>query len=316
MRTIPFVTVDVFTSQQFAGNPLAVITDARELREDEMQRIAAEFNFSETTFVLPPVDPGNTAQVRIFDPVCELPFAGHPNVGTGYVLAQAGTVFDQVAGNRLRFEELAGIVDVEILHEGTNITGSRIWAPRQLEIGTPLDVAIVANCAGVSPSATVTANHPPLIASVGLPFAIVELDSLETLASAKGSPEAFAAAVARLHTLSGRFPLMMYVCKGRDPFRLQARMFDPLGNIAEDPATGSASAALGALLVSLQPQQDMETTIRIDQGVEMGRPSQIDVHVRKQGGQVVNVSVGGACTVVTRGVIERPDRDSSGPGHS
>lgn len=105
MKTVPFVTVDVFTESRFAGNPLAVITDARGLADIEMQQIAAEFGYSETTFVLPASDPANTAEVRIFTPVTEVPFAGHPNVGTAYVLATAGTVFGRPVGEHLRFEE-------------------------------------------------------------------------------------------------------------------------------------------------------------------------------------------------------------------
>src|SRR5688572_16574904 len=114
MRRYSFVTVDVFTNQRFGGNPLAVFPDARGMSDAEMQSLAAEFNLSETTFVLPPENPANTARVRIFTRTTEMPFAGHPNVGTGYVLAQQGRDKD----GKFLFEELAGLVEVQIERDG------------------------------------------------------------------------------------------------------------------------------------------------------------------------------------------------------
>src|SRR5215831_14246977 len=146
MPAYEFVTVDVFTSQRFGGNPLAVFPDARGLTTDQMQALAGEFNLSETTFVLPPDDPQHHAKVRIFTPRAELPFAGHPNVGTGYVLGQR----DADPPKHYVFEELAGLVRVHLLRSGHTISGARISAPRALSIDIDIPEDLVAACAGVS----------------------------------------------------------------------------------------------------------------------------------------------------------------------
>src|SRR5215216_7506802 len=136
MSHVAYEVVDVFTTSRFGGNPLAVILDARGLADALMQQIAAEFGYSETSFVLPPADPQHTAQVRIFTPTTEVPFAGHPNVGTAFVLARRGSVFGQPIDARMCFEERAGLVDVAIVRTEGAITGAAITAPRPLEIGS------------------------------------------------------------------------------------------------------------------------------------------------------------------------------------
>ena len=158
MRTYSFVTVDVFTDRRFGGNQLAVFPEASGLSDAEMQDLAAEFNLSETTFVLPPADAAHTARVRIFNTTAEMPFAGHPNVGTGYVLARLGRASSDV----LLFEEMAGIVEVEVSRgaDGTP-TGARIAAPQPLSLGTELPVDAIAACAGLAVSDISTAGHPP-----------------------------------------------------------------------------------------------------------------------------------------------------------
>jgi trans-2,3-dihydro-3-hydroxyanthranilate isomerase len=140
MKSLSYVTADVFTRTRFAGNPLAVIPDARGLGDLEMQRIAAEFNYSESTFVLPPEDDANTARVRIFTPTAELPFAGHPNVGTGFILGRQGELFGRAVPETMRFEERAGLVEVVALRESGEVVGARIAAPRPLEVAHTLDV--------------------------------------------------------------------------------------------------------------------------------------------------------------------------------
>jgi len=128
---LDFATVDVFTDRQFGGNPLAVVPDARGLTSAQMQAIAAEFNLSETTFVLPPQDAANTAQVRIFTPRAELPFAGHPNIGTAFVLAGAATgAARPITGDTMIFEEKAGLVRIELLRDRSAVTGARLAAPQ------------------------------------------------------------------------------------------------------------------------------------------------------------------------------------------
>ncbi len=172
MGTYPFVTVDVFTATRFGGNPLAVFPDARGLSDAQMQALANEFNLSETTFVLPPENPANTARVRIFTRTAEMPFAGHPNVGTGYVLAQMG----RDTGGVLLFEELAGLVEVRVARDGHGaVTGATIAAPQPLSLGLELPVEAVAACAGLQPDDIVTTAHRPIQASVGNPFAIAEV---------------------------------------------------------------------------------------------------------------------------------------------
>src|ERR1700743_3355865 len=133
---VPFQTVDVFTDRKFGGNPLAVIPDAQGLSTEQMQSIAAEFNLAETTFVLPPKDGAHTAEVRIFTPRSEMPFAGHPNVGTAFVLARAGTCHGRPVGSdRVIFEEKAGLVPVEILKDDGTVVGSRLASPQPLSVG-------------------------------------------------------------------------------------------------------------------------------------------------------------------------------------
>src|SRR5918911_1168207 len=146
MTQVVYEVVDVFTTTRFGGNPLAVIPDARGLSDALMQRIAAEFGYSETTFVLPPADAQHTAHVRIFTPTTEVPFAGHPNVGTAFVLARRGAVFGQPVGERMRFEERAGVVGVTVLRADGAVTGAAITAPRALEVGQEVAVDLVAAC--------------------------------------------------------------------------------------------------------------------------------------------------------------------------
>src|SRR5205085_3367640 len=140
MRAYKFVTVDGFTDRRFGGNPLAVFPDARGLGDADMQSLAAEFNLSETTFVLPPADPANTARVRIFNRRSEMPFAGHPNVGTGWVLARQG----RAPAGVLRFEEIAGLVEVQAAPDLVTIA-----APQPLLLGPEMPVDLLAGCVGL-----------------------------------------------------------------------------------------------------------------------------------------------------------------------
>src|SRR4249919_447208 len=141
---VNFVTIDVFTTTQFAGNPLGVVLNAEGLSSAQMQTIAAEFNLAETTFVLPPKDPAHTAEVRIFTPKAELPFAGHPNVGTAYVLAGRGSVHARAIGEALMFEEKAGLVRMELLRDAGAIVGASLTAPQPMARGEDAEIDIVA----------------------------------------------------------------------------------------------------------------------------------------------------------------------------
>ncbi len=308
MSVVAYVTVDVFTSVRFGGNPLAVIPDARGLDDATMQRIAVEFNYSESTFVLPPEDPANTARVRIFTPTAELPFAGHPNVGTAFVLAGEGTAFGRPVGETMRFEERAGLIEIAVLREAGQVVGARIQAPRPLVVGPTVDVGVVAACASLGVADIISDAHAPQIASVGLPFTFAEVASLDTLARAVPDVAAFREANRRYPHADDAFSLLVYAPISADPWRVRARMFAPLGNIFEDPATGSAAGALGALLTSLRSETGGDFALAIEQGVEMGRPSLIEVNARKTDGAVTVVTIAGRCVPVMRGAIETDSR--------
>ena len=289
MRDYDFVTVDVFTDQRFGGNQLAVFPDARGITDAQMQALASEFNLSETTFVLPPENPANTARVRIFTKTYEMPFAGHPNVGTGWVLAQ------QNKAAILRFEEIAGLVEVQVHRDpaGT-VIGTTIAAPQPLSLGQALPAAAIAACAGLAVADVRTAGHPPILASVGNPFVIAEVTP-EALTRAAPDIAAFRAALAHAPDQGERFAVHLYCHAGNG---VRARMFAPLGGIQEDSATGSAATALAALLLSVTDAQDGAWDII--QGVEMGRPSLLRTTARRTP-DGIRATVGGNCVPVLRG---------------
>jgi trans-2,3-dihydro-3-hydroxyanthranilate isomerase len=301
MAVYEFVTVDVFTERRFGGNPLAVFPDARGLTAEQMQELAAEFNLSETTFVLPPENPQHHAQVRIFTTRSELPFAGHPNVGTGYVLARRM----EHPPEHLVFEELAGLVRVHLLRDANGaIGGARISAPRALSIDIGIPEEVVAACAGLQTNDIATNAHTPLVASVGIPFVIAEVASVEALSRATPDLAAFRSAAAQFPSLAMHFALHLYARRDGDATRLRARMFAPLGGTLEDPATGSANAALAALLTSLAPGENVDLTYDISQGTEMSRPSQITATARKTAEGPVLATVAGSCVPVMQGTVE------------
>jgi trans-2,3-dihydro-3-hydroxyanthranilate isomerase len=292
-----YITVDVFTERAFGGNPLAVVLDAEGLSTAQMQAMAVEFNYSETTFVLPPRDPAHDAQVRIFTVNNELPFAGHPNIGTAFVLAT------QAARSpaRFKFEEGAGLVPVEILLEGDRVVGAELTAPKPLSKFTQFSAEQAAACISLSAADIRTDRHPPQIVSVALPFLVVELTSREALRRA--SPDA--AGFARILPDNRCDAIYFYtrdVPPGEMPLDIQARMFFPgSSGLIEDPATGSATVAAAALLADLSGERDGELKLRVGQGVDMGRPSLLLTRVRKHNGAVVSAHVGGRCVQMMEG---------------
>lgn len=311
MPRFAYETVDVFTDTRFGGNPLAVVLDARGLDDATMLAITREFNYSETTFILPPSDPANTARVRIFTHGGEVPFAGHPNVGTGYVLARQGHALGRPVGDHLRFEESAGLVAVSVVRDGDDVTGGRIRAPKSPMIGQEIGRTLVGPCVGLDASHISTANHPPVRASVGLPFVIAEVDSLAALERSAPDGTAFLAMQASLapdacgesHLIAAYFYTRLpATIDGRTHVR--ARMFAPFDGIVEDPATGSAAGALGGLLATLAGTDDSEYALVIDQGIEMGRPSRIEVTSRIAQGAAREVFIAGRCVPVMRGELE------------
>lgn len=304
MAHYPFVTVDVFTDRRFGGNPLAVVTDAKGLTSHQMQAIATEFGYSETTFVLPPDKAAHTARVRIFTPTTEVPFAGHPNVGTAFVLGNRPQVFGRAPGDRLTFEEDAGLVHVDLERAGGHVTSATIRAPRPLDVGGMVDAGLLARCVSIAETDIETGRHGPRFLSVGLKFVVAELAGLEALARARPELSFFEEARRRHAEEERDFSVFLYVRADAVGTRLRARMFAPLDNVAEDPATGSASAALGAYLAHLAPQADGVFDIVIEQGLEMGRPSTIGVRTTKSANAVEDVRVAGTCVAVMSGVLE------------
>jgi len=294
MRSFRFETVDVFTDRRFGGNPLAVFPEAEGLADAEMQALAAEFNLSETTFVLPPENPAHTARVRIFNRVAEMAFAGHPNVGTAHVLARLGRDRDGV----LLFEELAGLVEVRVERDAFGVvTGAIIAAPQPLSLGPEMPVALLAACIGLDPAEVMVEAHRPVMASVGNAFVLAEV-APEALGRAAPDLAQFARAAAAFPALGPRrLPLYLYA-REAEPGRLRARMFSPLSGTIEDAATGSAAAPLAALLLSLGGAA--EGRFEIMQGVEMGRPSLLRAAARRAD-DGIRATVGGGCVPVLRG---------------
>lgn len=299
MTQVAYETVDVFTETRFGGNPLAVIPDARGLSSDQMLSIAREFNYSESTFVVPPSNASHTARVRIFTPASEIPFAGHPNVGTAFVLGRMGSVFGRETSDVMRFEEDAGLVEIALTRRDGHVVGAGIRAPRDLELGEVLLPDIVAPCASLEPGDIVVERHAPVFASVGLPFIVAQVKSIESLAKAEPDTAAFTRARRRYGGDAERFSLFLYARVSAT--RVRARMFAPLTKVPEDPATGSASAALGGLLSSLAPDVSA-FQITIEQGVEMGRPSLIEVRADMDRGRR-KIVVSGSCVPVKRGTL-------------
>jgi trans-2,3-dihydro-3-hydroxyanthranilate isomerase len=295
-----FVTIDVFTGTQFAGNPLGVVLNAQGLSGGQMQAIAAEFNLSETTFVLPPKDPAHTAQVRIFTPRYEVPFAGHPNVGTAFALARAGSCYGRAVGSAgVIFEEKAGLVPISLLKDGTTVTGARLASPQRLTLGAEVPVELIARACSLAVDDIEIRNHPPLIASCGTQFIVAELKGRDRLATATARTDIFARDIANPAT-----GLFVYTHVAESGLDIRARMFAPLHGIPEDPATGSANVALIGLLAHLRPEPDLRISKTIAQGVEMGRPSLLQAEAEKRQGIVTATYIGGRCVPVMSGTLE------------
>lgn len=296
-----YVTTDVFTDRMFGGNQLAVVLDAEGLSTAEMQLIAVEFNYSETTFVLPPEAPGHTARVRIFTPNREVPFAGHPNVGTAFVLARDMAARGVAVPDGLVFEELAGLVPMSLIRENGVAVGAELLAPEPLSCRAKVEAAQVAACISLSADDIRTDRHAPQVLSVGLPFLVAELASRDALRRAKPDAASYRA----LLPLDGAHAVYAYTRDtGGDDCDVQARMFTP--RLSEDPATGSATGAACALLGELDPRREGEVALRVFQGVDMGRPSRLDVRIVKRLGAPSSVYVGGRCVVMMEGRFRLP----------
>jgi len=300
-----FVTLDVFTDTMFGGNPLAVLPDARGLSKQQMQAIAREFNYSETTFVLPPDDENNTRKVRIFTPMAEIPFAGHPNVGTAVALARLGLLGEVVADQRILFEEGAGVVSLFLRGNGGQIDSAEFIAPviNRFEDEVPADEAAAA--LGLKPDVVVSKHHAPLILFCGVRFLYVELNDLEALAASEAAPGPVTR-ISALRGLDGVFPYVRFDDASKNGVDVRARMYAPVHGVMEDPATGSANAGLANLLGSLSEEREATLHWSVAQGIEMRRPSKLQVTAERRKGKIVEVRVAGNAVVACQGKIDVP----------
>ena len=291
---------DVFTHTRFGGNQLAVLPQAAGLSSERMQQVAREFNFSETTFVFPPEEAGHTNTVRIFTPGAELPFAGHPNIGTAFVLATTGRLGAIDTALRVTFEERAGLVPITIHRRSDQSVWCELTAPERLSLGKTVDVQTMAAVLSLTADDIMTGIHLPQVASVGVPFLFVEVRDRATLGRGRGKREK-----------GGKrgppgLPSLIHVYTRSDNAAadIRARMFAPLLGVPEDPATGAANCALAGLLSHYAERLQGVFDWRIVQGVELGRPSLLEARAEKRAGVVTDTWIGGACVLVGEGWIE------------
>lgn len=294
-----YAILDVFTTEPLGGNPLAVVRDAEGLDAARMQAIAREFNLSETVFVLPPVDPRHRARLRIFTPGRELPFAGHPTVGTAVYLALTQ---DQAGADAQAFglEEEIGIVSC-VAEPRPGGGYARFRLPQLPEfVGEGRDPTQCAWALGLDPTEIGFDRHQPSRHSAGVPFDLVPVVSLPALGRARPSGEAFDKVFG-----GGDHPAVYaYTREVAEPgHHFRARMFAPSFGIGEDPATGAAAAAFAGALMQYEPLGEGEHSLVIEQGYEMGRPSQIDLQLVIRDGALVSAEIGGAAVVVAEGEL-------------
>ncbi len=287
----------MFTKQRFGGNQLAVLPDAQKLSDWQMQQVAREFNFSETAFVLP-AETGHTRKVRIFTPTTEIPFAGHPNIGTAFVLAETGALGKEIPDTVL-FEEKAGLVSIEIQANLDSPTSFELKAPQVLTLQEFPAIRSVAKALSLRENEIVVTTHAPTVASVGLPFLFVEVLDLSVLSQVRIDMAGFDRLL-----VEGAVPYVHVYTPKTGSTDIQARVFAPLDGVAEDPATGSANCALAALLSHYRSERDGEFSWCVFQGIELGRPSALRIRARKENGCVVASWVGGTCVMISEGWID------------
>jgi len=288
---------DVFTDTRFGGNQLAVLIDARGLSDKQMQQIAREFNFSESTFVLPPQGKG-VRNVRIFTPSGEIPFAGHPNIGTAFVLASVGELEASDNSQEIVFEEKAGAVPITLCASEDGPLWCELEAPETISLGTAVPVETLAAAISLPVDEIITDTHLPRVASVGLPFVVAELRDRSSLERVRPDLNGFEE-IAGL----GIAPDVHLYARSNDEYDFRTRMFAPFHGVQEDPATGSANCALAGLLTHYDASLSGTFEWWIAQGVEMGRPSRLKARSEKKEGEVVSTKIGGTCVMVSEGQI-------------
>jgi trans-2,3-dihydro-3-hydroxyanthranilate isomerase len=297
-----YLTADVFTDHLFGGNQLAVFPDASEIPVELMPRIAREFNYSETTFVLPPSDSKHTRRVRIFTPGGELAFAGHPTIGTAHVLATIGAV--ELTGDETHvvLEEGVGPVPVTIRATAGKPTFAQLTVAKLPEFGPPPpSPARLAAMLSLKTDDLVGSDLPAEAISCGTPFLFVPLRDRAAVARARAQVDLIEETLGNYWTQM----VMVFALEAEHPGSdIRARMFAPTIGVPEDPATGSAAVGLGGYLAARDPRFDAEYRWVVEQGFEMGRPSILEVEVEKKAGAITAVRVGGQSVVVCEGRIQ------------
>ena len=297
---LEFYTVDVFSNKIFGGNPLAIFTNTDDISTDLMQSIASEVNYSETVFIQKPKNKDNTAKVKIFTPKNELPFAGHPNVGAGFLLSCFPNLIPgNYSKNKMVFEEIAGLVNVIPQYNGATVVGSKIEAPNKFHKLETVPTSAIQNCIETNEGSIITSNDQPVVAGVGLDFVIAEVQNKEILNNARCNISAFSEADKNFSYGDDFFSLMIYY-RGNQQ-NIFARVFAPLSGIVEDAATGSACGALGALLASQNSDRNNKYNYKIHQGEMIGRPSLINVSILKEKDQIRRTYISGECVLVSKG---------------
>jgi trans-2,3-dihydro-3-hydroxyanthranilate isomerase len=292
--------LDVFTDRVFGGNPLAVFSDGHGLSTEQMQRVAAELNLSETVFVLPAETETGTRKLRIFTPAVELPFAGHPTVGTAVLLAETGAVPKDV--DHIVLEETVGPVAVRIAREPGRPTFAQLTAAQAPEFGPPPPAyAELARVIGLDESDLLDGDWAPGSASCGVPFVIVPVRSREALARVRMDQGAWERVLADTWA-----PHVYIVAPGASDADLRARMFAPAMGLGEDPATGAAATALAAYLARRENREAATHRWTVEQGVEMGRPSTLYLDADVEAGSITAIRVGGSAVLVGEGWMEIP----------
>lgn len=294
-----FVTLDVFTTQPLKGNPLAVVLDAEGLDDAQMQKIAAEFNLSETVFVFPPENARHKAALRIFTPGAELPFAGHPTVGTAVLLAlQAAQDSGFDGPQAFSLEERAGLVSCAAEPKGAGLGRARFRAPGLPRVtGEAANAAAVAVALGLNAEDIGFGAHAPSAWGVAKGFAMAPVSSLDALGRIRANDAAIRAISPADH------PAIFAYARVDMELTFRARMFAPGLGIVEDPATGSAAASFAGALMQFEQLGDGAHDVVIHQGVEMGRDSRIDLHLVIDGGRLAGVEIGGDAVVVSEGIL-------------
>ncbi len=297
-----FFTLDVFTDDRFGGNPLAVLPYADGLDGEQMQTIAREFNLSETTFVLPPKETDNTAHVRIFTPAAEMPFAGHPTIGTAIVLAEIAEAGEEAFEREIRLEEQVGLLSVQVRKEGDKATFAQFTNAVLPEPGGEVPPAdMIAKALSLPAEDIGTGDHAPGVHNAGNTFLFVPAKDLDAVARAEIDPAAWK------DIASGRgwVGVFVYTLGGESAdAQYHARMFGPDFGVPEDPATGSAAATFPGQILASEDLADGTHKWFVEQGYEMGRPSQIYLEADVSGHVLTAVRVGGRAVRVSQGEIE------------